>query len=267
MERDITYHDSKMAKVLPPEGELIFDLEKLAGTMGEVAMAAPEIGLPQFRYGFHGYQRVTRAVTRELETGMFEYPDKMAYTMPHFAERAFAPIRHYVNGNREKVGGWTPMVYGQAARNALPSTAMVDFLGFHVVYDLPFTLIDTETKAHHRADYSKKINIILESTAQELLPEYAEVKPIFKRFSAENIGLWYVLRDLYKARDDAWRAFERLDAAGKDNKETIETIDALLRKNAAARMFSSRAVIDFVIRNTTSVPDHPWGPPMIPPLA
>ena len=46
MERDVTYHDSKMTEVLPPEGELVFDLEKLAATMGEVAMAAPEIGLP-----------------------------------------------------------------------------------------------------------------------------------------------------------------------------------------------------------------------------
>lgn len=266
MERDVTYHDSKMAEVLPPEGELIFDLEKLAAIMGEVAMAAPEIGLPQFRYGFHGYQRVTQAVTRELETDMFEYPEKMAYTMPHFAERAFAPIRHYVNGDHEKVGGWSPMVYGPAAKNALPSTAMVDFLGFHVVYDLPFTLVDTNTQPYHRADYSKKINIILESTAQELLPEYAEVKPIFKRFSAETIGLWYVLRDLYKARDDAWRAFEQLNAAGEDDVETIEQIDAMLRKKAAARMLSSRAAIDFVIRNTTRVPDQPWGPPATPPL-
>lgn len=266
MYRDRSYLDSRMAKILPPEGELVTDLTKLVHTMGQVALAAPEVDLPQFRYGFHGYQRVTRAVTKELDSNTFEHPGKMQQTIPYFAERAFAPIRHHIRGDVDKVGAWTPMLYTHGAKNALPSTAMVDFLGFHVIYDLPFTLHDTNTKLDHKQDYSEKINTILTDVGRQLLPEYIEVSPFLAKMKVPEIGLNLVLRHLFKSRDEAWKTFEELRDTEvhsiDDNHLAIHAqIEHKLRKKAVSRMPSNNKLADFIIRKTTQVPHHPWNVP------
>lgn len=266
MYRDRSYLDSRMAKVLPPEGELVTDLSKLVHTMGQVALAAPEVDLPQFRYGFHGYQRVTRVVTKELTSDTFEHPDKMEQTMPYFAERAFTPIRHHIRGDVDKVGAWAPMLYTKVAINAPPSTAMIDFLGFHVIYDLPFTLRDTNTKLDHKQDYSERINTILANVGRQLLPEYIEVNPFLAKMKVPEIGLNLVLRHLFKSRDDAWKTFEELrdieTHSVNDNHLAIHSqIEHKLREKAVRRMPSKNKLANFIIRKTTRTPYHPWNIP------
>lgn len=266
MRRELSYKESELAKVLPPEGEPVWDLDELVDTMGRVAIAAARDGLPQFRYGFHGYQRVTRRVTEAARAGEFKDNDKMMRTMPVFAERAFVPLRHHAHGETDEVGAWAPMLYNKSALAAAPSTAMVDFLGFHVVYDLPFTLIDTNTQPHHQDDYAAKINLILSEAANELLPEYVEVHPPFKALKAENIGLWLVLRDLFAARDDAWHAFTDLRTAEQyaadpqrhsgTAPKSAEQIETDLRNKATRRMLSSNKIASFVLKHTTRTPDH-----------
>lgn len=263
MYRDYSYLDSRMAKVLPPEGELVTDLNKLVYTMGQVALAAPEVDLPQFRYGFHGYQRVTHVVTNELANDTFEHPDKMEHTMPYFAERAFAPIRHHIRGDVDKVGAWAPMLYAKDAKNAPPSTAMVDFLGFHVIYDLPFALRDTNTKLDHKQDYSEKINAILADVGRQLLPEYIEVNPFLAKMKVPEIGLNLVLRHLFKSRDDAWKSFVELRDSEihsiEGNHLAVHArIEQKLREKAVSCMPSSNKLARFIIRNTTQAPHHPW---------
>lgn len=266
MRREVSYRESRLARVLPPEGEPVWDLDKLVHTMGQVATAAAHDGLPQFRYGFHGYQRVTRRVTEAARTGEFKDNNKMMRTMPVFAERAFIPLRHYAHGETDEVGAWTPMLYNDSARTAAPSVAMIDFLGFHVVYDLPFTLIDTDTQPHHQDDYAAKINMILGEAAHELLPEYADVHPALRALGAEQIGLRLVLRDLFAARDDAWRAFTDLRQAQAyaDNPssftdhlpKTADRIEADLREKATRRMLSSNKLATFVLSRATRTPNH-----------
>lgn len=273
-----------MAKLLPmPEAgdsiKPLTDPYELIYTMGRVAAYAPEVGLPQFQYGFHGYQKVTEAVTDQLDKGVFEDPAKMERTMPLFAERAFAPIRYHVHGHTERVGAWSPMLYRPEAKSALPSTAMVDFLGFHVIYDLPFTLQQSNTTAEHKADYTSKINSILSSVGRELLPDYIDVHPPFKQLGAPDIGLRAVLGYLFKARDDAWKAFEELQIAasydadesaarpsyhprdryfGAKIPKSAQQIEAELSKKARSRMLSTKKTADFVLRRTARVPAGPW---------
>ncbi len=273
-----------MARLLPKpaegeEIEPIADLDRLIYTMGQVAAYAPEVGLPQFQYGFHGYQKVTQAVTDQLDKNVFEDPGKMEKTMPLFAERAFAPIRHHVHGDTSAVGAWSSMLYRPEAVNALPSTAMVDFLGFHVIYDLPFTLQESDTDEHHKKDYTEKINIILSSVGRELLPDYIDVHSPFKQLGASDMGLRAVLMYLFKARDDAWKAFEQLQVASSAQSavtseqnsthflhrrtsvkppKTIDAIEQELRKKASNRMLSTKKTADFVLRRTARIPVGPW---------
>lgn len=269
-----------MAKLLPlpkegEEIEPISDLDELIYTMGRVAAYASEVDLPQFQYGFYGYQQVTQAVTDQLDENVFDDPAKMERTMPLFAERAFAPIRHHVHGQTDQVGAWSPMLYRPEAKNALPSTAMVDFLGFHVIYDLPFTLQKSQTTSDHREDYTKKINMILSSVGRELLPQYIDMHPPFKQLGAPDIGLRAVLGYLFKARDDAWKAFEQLQAASasKDapstqtqkwlsftdrHRKSEEQIEHALSRKAANRMLSTKKTADFILRRTASVPAEIW---------
>lgn len=256
-----------MADVLPPEGELITDLDELVYTMGRVALTAPEVGLPQFRYGFHGYQRVTQTVVEALDTGAFDHPDKMEQTMPFFAKRAFDPMRHYINGETEEIGAWSPMFFAPGAQRAHPSIAMVDFLSVHVNYDLPYTLIETDTQPEHKRDYSQEINLILGEAGRQLLPEYVKVHPPLKWLRVPDVGLYLVLASLFKARDNAWKSFEQLRSVGAMPEErqpaAFGQIDADLSRRAANRMLSTNRVADFVIRRVNHSSTATWALPEV----
>lgn len=226
------FRNSAMAEILPPEGVLVTDLNELVHTMGRVALAAPEVGLPHLRYGFHGYQRVTAAVTRELTTGVFQDPDKMAMTMPYFAERAFAPMRAHVSGDIEGVGSWGTFYYDKEALHDPAWRAMLRFLEEHIYKDLYQALRDTNTQPYHQDDYSDPINTILANVARELLPQYIEYHPLLQRLKIVDIGLWLAVREIIKARDVAWDAFEESRAADTYYSEDIQSIDATLAATA-----------------------------------
>lgn len=279
------YLDSKMATILPPEGEIIEDINELAHTMGQVSRAAAEVDMAHLQPGFYGYQQVTRGVNTELSTGLFSYPDKMAINMPRFAQSAFDAMRHHVQGQPEKVGAWAPMYYSEAARRALPSTSMVDFLGFHVIYDLPYMLKATNTQEKHKEDYGDRINYVLGKVGQDLLPDYINLRPPFNQKVIANLGLNAVLGHLFRARDDAWSAFEEMEAAevywggsldeGSSLSQnaigshfttqrpprTLDQIDSSLRTQAARRMLSTKRAATFVLSRVSREQEHPWNTP------
>lgn len=269
-----------MMDTLPPEGELVKNLPELSRTMGEVAAAASGVGLGHLQYGLRAYRRVTEAVTEEAAHGHFEDPEKMQRTMPYFAKRIFDPIRiHTQTEGRapEAVGPWAHMFYNEAAQNALPSTAMVDFLGFHVLYDLPFTLKDTQTEDRHKKDYSRKINLILAKVGREILPEYIDLHTPLKRAHAADVGLGMVMTHLIISRNHAWRSFKRLEAieerelAGKSRlterfgfrPETAEDVDYELGELAARRMLSTKKTARFILQRAGRVPHHYWQPAIL----
>lgn len=256
------FRDSRMAEVLPPEGELITDLDKLVHTMGQVALAAHEIGLPQFRYGFRGYELVTHRVVEALVSGAFDHPDKMEQTMPFFAKRAFDPMRHYINGETDKIGAWSPMFFAPSSQRAHPSIAMVDFLSVHVNHDLPYTLIETDTQPKHKRDYSQEINLILSEAGRQLLPEYVKVHPPLRWLRVQDVGLNLVLSSLFKARDNAWNSYEELQAVEamplELQPDARRQIDAKLSQRAANRMLSQHKVADFVVRHVNHPSTAAW---------
>lgn len=267
-----------MIEVLPPAGELVTDLPELSKTMGRVASAATLSDLDHLKYGLRAYAAVTEAVTEDIEKGNFDDPHKMARTMPVFAERIFAPLRHHANGETDQVGAWSQVFYTEAAQKALPSAAMVDFLGFHVLYDLPFALRDTDTQPEHKKDYSRKINLILAKVGRDLLPEYIDVHPVLERARASEIGLGMVMAHLIMARSHAWKSFQRLQAADQlddadtsqgpaDHRlfgrhpQTVEEIDQELSLLAAKRMLSTKKTANYILRRAGRVPERPWTQP------
>ena len=253
MLKRVSYLDSELASVLPPEGEPITNLVKLVDAMGRVAALASEVGLPHIGRGFYGYQRVTKNTADRLDKGFFDDADKIARTMPVFAELAFKPLRHHINGETDQVGAWSPMYYSQRSISAPDSINMSEFLRAHVDRDLAFALLATDTQDKHRSDYTEKMNIILAETGRELMPEFVQVKSPFRQLGAEKIGLELVLRDLYNARDKAWDAFIELRSAGEDQ-DQIDLIDGRLSKKAASGLLSNNRLISYVINKTTNTP-------------
>ena len=231
------------------------DLDKLTYVMGRVAATAHTIDLPHVGRGFYGYQQVTLNTVQHLDQHFFDDPDKIARTMPVFAELAFAPLRHHVYGEHDKVGAWKPMYYNHASRTAPASVNMSEFLRAHVDRDLAFALLETDTQPEHKDDYTAKMNTILSQTGRELLPTYVEAKSFLKQLGIEKLGLSLVLRDLYKARDDAWEAFEELKEADGDIHQ-INLIDERLRQKAATGLLSGNKFASYVIDKTTRVPQN-----------
>lgn len=267
---------SRMIEALPPPGKPVTNLPELITTMGHVAAIAPEVGLGHLRYGLHAYQRVTAAVSSEVDKENFDDPQKMARTMPLFAKRIFDPIEHHIHERYDQVGAWSHMFYSPEAKRALPSTAMVDFLGFHVLYDLPFTLKDSNTEDRHKKDYSQKINLILARVGRELLPEYIDLHAPLKKLRAGDIGLGMVMAHLIFSRRHAWQSFKRLEAAEQLIHSTpdsplgqhaatpspLQIVDQELGELATRRMLSTKKAAHFILQRAGRVPTNYWENPL-----
>jgi hypothetical protein len=269
-----------MAYLLPlkdPEEtiEPLYDLEKLAITLGKAAAYAAEVNLPHLQYGLYGYQQVTKAVTEQLDTGFFEYPDKMERTMPVFAERALAPLRFHAHDRSDLVGAWSPLFYRPEMKQAAPWMGMVDFLNFHVIYDLPFTLLETGTKPEHKQDYTGKMNQLFKGVGRDLLPLYIDMKPPWKQLGVAKLGLAATLRYLYGVRDDAWDDYlllldsqngslaangqGALDVMGSPEAfDEVSRLDSQFARKAAVKMVSSHHGLSKMTNAVSSEPRELW---------
>lgn len=267
-----------MERLLPPEGELITDLDELVFRMGRIAAAAPEVDLPHIQYGMYGYSEVTRHVTEWVRLGKFDDNEKMASTMPDFAERSFRSLRHHIHGERDQVGTWAHMFYSRFARRASPGIAMGDFLSTHVYYDLPKTLLSTDTLPEHQHDYAVKINTILSLVGEELLPRYVQLHPILDRLKIHKKGLNMVLNELFDARDVAWNSFVEMKASealsngtgepinwlevyrsiSTHKPRSVEEIDKATDELARRKLMSSRKLSGFAISRVARFPQEAW---------
>lgn len=259
---------TRMREALPEPSTVVEDLSELAGRMELIRQAAPGVDLAHLRFGLRAYQRVTERVTEEAEAGHFDDPEKMMRTMPRFAKRIFDPIEQHTLGHPERVGPWSKMFYSQAARDALPSTSMVDFLGFHVLYDLPYTLHETDTKPQHKLDYSRRINSILRDVGDELLPEYIQLHPTLEKARLNELGLTATMWHLIVSRDLAWRSFKMIEMSEKwpvknrlyDHSSLLSRgIDRNLGRVAAATMLSTKRPVATMLRRISKVPEEYWG--------
>lgn len=256
MEKGITYLDTKFAKVLPPEGEIITDLDKLIYTMGQVALYSHEADLPHLRYGFHGYQQVTQEVTNRLHTGFFDDDRKMEQTMPKFARRGFDPLHKHIRG--EDPGTWGLKYYSLLARQSLPGVAMTNFQDFHIEEDLGEALYETGTIPElHYNDYTKNINIVLSVVAANLMQQYVEVKAPYKYFGAGEAGLWLAKKRLFRSRDRAKTTFEMLRDA--PNQTARDEIARQRRNYLEKHMLSENRPVNNIIKFTTRAPEDIWG--------
>ena len=259
---------ANMLDALPAHGEVIEDLPQLVTVMGNVALATPGVDLAHLRYGLRAYQRVTEAVNEEAEAGHFDDPDKMLRTMPRFAKRIFDPIERHTLGDTAHVGPWSRMFYSPAAKRALPSTSMVDFLGFHVLYDLPFTLYETGTEPRHKKDYSSRINTILRRVGDELHHEYIALHPMLEKARVTELGIAATMTHLMFSRDLAWRSFKMIEAVNGPYDErvasleqpspTLRRIDGALALIATKAMLSTKKAPAFAIGQFSRVPEGVW---------
>lgn len=256
-----------MRDALPESGTVIEDLPELVDRMEQVRLAAPGVDLAHLRYGLYAYQRVTERVYEEAEAGNFDDPEKMVRTMPRFAKRIFDPIEKHINGEVNQVGPWSKMFYSPAARNALPSTSMVDFLGFHVLYDLPYTLHETNTEPRHKQDYSKRINSILRGVGDELLPRYIQLHPTLEKARLNEVGLSATMWHLIVSRDLAWRSFKMIEMSERwpvknrlyDRSSHVSRgIDRNLGRVASATMLSTKWPVARMLRQISTVPEGHW---------
>ena len=245
-------------------------------------MAAPGIGLPQLRYGFHGYKKVTESVTSKLDTGIFQDPAKMARTMPYFAELAFDPMRRYVEGTGSMNDApWGELYYGENATNYSAWKSMKKFWDDHIYGDLAHALKGTDTQPHHKEDYRHPINTTLSETGWAMIDEYVDIHPWLKKLKLDKIGLHLALRDIYKARDIAWEIFEELDIADTYHSGTLtpeeqlslllqhpklggrpprtpEQIHQYLTQRAARGGVLGNKAVGTLVERVCKTPDHLW---------
>lgn len=240
------YQGTEFARALPPPGETITDLEKLAHTMGRVAFLAHQVGLPHIGYGMYGYQQVTLKCI-EWQNEFDDWP-KISRTMPEFASLIFNPLAWHVLGKPDDTGVWHALFYNKRARLAHPSIAMGDFLTLHVRADLPEALLITRTESKHEKDYKGKVNDILHATALQIMPQYANLRPSARFLGMGRLGLKLALDDLRIGRDEAWDCFEALRDALPAEQAAIR---AARDQRAVSSLWSSRSGADWIVRAAT----------------
>lgn len=275
MEKKGLYSGSNMEKVLPQEGEPVTDLEKLVYVMRQVTAAAPEVDLPHLQPGLHAYRQVTENVIQNLDSGVFSDPEKMARTMPYFAQLLMDALHHHVHGEKEKTGPWEQMFYDPSGPTMPAYKAMAGFFDTHINRDLAIALDATNTQPEHADDYNHPINAILGSTAHQILDQYVDLCAILKRLKVENIGMYVLVRDLARARGDAWKDFEELRESKIHHgnttgicsdtcrphttlPQTVEQIEESIRNKQLGRMLSTKKLTHHVINLVSRTPEHPW---------
>lgn len=245
--RGPSYADTHFAAVLPGRGELL-ELDKLGHVMGQLAVYSHEVGLPHLRFGLMGYQRVTVRGIEKLQT--FEYPEKIAATMPIFFDELAKALNWHVEGVPYAVQGWYKPFYTKEARAVSPAGGMIDFLASHIRYDLGIALFRTYTRIAHEPDYTEGINLLLDEVAHEIIDSYAEFNGLFGL--ARERFLKIALREIYNARDDAWNAF--VDLCHVNDFEGYKSRREKMRRQTEQRQISGNKVGSLALRLATRAP-------------
>lgn len=245
--RGPSYTNTHFAEVLPREGELL-ELDKLGYVMGQLAVYSHEVGLPHLRFGLTGYQRVTVKCIEKLHG--FEYPEKIAATMPIFFDELAKALNWHVRGMPYAVQGWYRPFYAQEAQAVSPAGGMIDFLASHIRYDLGIALFRTYTHFTHKPDYTEGVNLLLDEVAHEIIDSYAEFHGLFGL--AREHFLKIALREIYNARDDAWNAF--VDLCQVSDFDSYRSRREAMRRQTEQRQISGNKVASLALRLATRVP-------------
>lgn len=249
-----THRDSELAKVLPEQGELIHDHEKLIDTMGQIAVTAHTAGLPHIGHGFHAYSNVYRHCLQNLD--QFQFPDKITAELAPFARLAIDPLVSHVNGDRAGTGVWGPLYRYPKAVNARPGVAVMDFMSIHVIYDLPELLEETETLPEHKPDFIKQMRLTLSGTADEIFPDLVHIHPFLDKAGIKSIGLRVVEWDLAQSRGGAWDSWEELhEAKAAGDQASVDQIRGRNIVRAYEHLWSRRPIHNLVVCATTDIPE------------
>ena len=229
----------------------VSDVTTLPEVMQQVADRLHSAGLSHVVPGLLGYKAVTEEVLDGTYNDVFKYPEKMQATMPVFADLLFQSVRQYAEGNHDTVGPWKPLFDIENSADILPSTAMYDFMQIHIRCDLYKALRLTDTEPKHKEDYDEKINMILSEVGHRILYDYIELHPAIKRIKVPEVAMKFILNEIYRARDEAWAAFEMV----QEGVATTDEMDEILSERAEKRMLSTHKLAGHVLRQTTRLPD------------
>lgn len=249
MSAELAQRSIEILEVIPQKP--VEDVRMLPGVMDEIKERLGGVGLGHVAPGLNGYQEVSKEVLVAINDKLFKYPEKMEETMPVFADLFFQALRSQLTGDTKNLSAWSPLLNISDTENALPSTGMYDFMQIHIRCDLYKALLETKTQPKHREDYEEKINDVLTAVAHRILYDYVELHPMMKRVKIPEVALKFILREIFKARDEAWAAFELV----RDKEATIEVMDVILQDRAHNRMISTRKLAGHTLRQTTRVPE------------
>jgi hypothetical protein len=185
----------------------VLDIAEQIDTMRAVEEVLPAADLPHVAHFMLGYRTVTENVGRQL--GKFDYPERTEITVGMFAQLAYRALRHHARGETDKIcPAWQTVYYAPWAREAYPVVAMMAGWEVHIGRDLPEVLWHTAAQAHHKADYTREVNGILGTTAQQLRPIF--FGDSLPARAAGWLGASWAMPYIRKLRESAWLTGQEL---------------------------------------------------------
>lgn len=263
MARRATFLDSAAADIVPREGELIHDMNEQATRMRLLADALPEIGLANSAPGWHGYSSVTFNVDKKLndpsDPEPFQYPDKIAQTVPEFAELAYEPIRLYIQGKGDIAARPWANYYDNKSVDH-PAISMMKFWEVHIGHDMPLALQRTNTRPEHRSDYREGVNEILRLTAEEIRDGYLQMRVMGRAgIFLASLGNEMALNRIFGIRDGAWAVNEKLEKS-KGSPEAQAAIMEDVDRDVIRAMRFAHVAGNIGLRLFSHGPNGRWQP-------